>query len=387
MQLNTTKMMNKIMFAVFVCAIIWQMPALAASERPPDFLGIETSPPYFTDVQEGHAHYLAINFLYEKGIIDGYADGTYKSENSVNRAEALKMILLAFNIEIEDTGGRIQDTGETEEVTETEIFFKDLENGEITEVAAPVIPLEAITPTGFSDVDETVWFKPFVDTAVKNKLINGYPDGSFGASRPITLVEALKINLEADKALLPIEVPDEIFVDTHATDWFSAYVLYAKDLSILNIAPANTITPHQELSRGKLAELIYRIHKSKNGHKFGIASYYGDMFHGRRTASGETLDNNAMTAASRTLAFGTVVRVTNPRNGQTVDVTITDRGPYVYGRVLDLTKGAFTKIFHPGAGIARVEYRIITQEELDAEQEALAKEKEAMIIESFLPKK
>lgn len=69
----------------------------------------------------------------------------------------------------------------------------------------------------------------------------------------------------------------------------------------------------------------------------GQASWYGPGFHGRRTASGERFDTNAMTAAHRSLPFGTRVRVVNKHNGQSVVVRINDRGPYARGRVIDLS--------------------------------------------------
>jgi rare lipoprotein A len=72
----------------------------------------------------------------------------------------------------------------------------------------------------------------------------------------------------------------------------------------------------------------------------GIASYYGKEFHGRKTANGETFDMNAMTAAHRTLPFGTMVRVTNLSNDQSVTVRINDRGPFIKGRIIDLSYGA-----------------------------------------------
>ncbi|PAU64493.1 hypothetical protein BZL41_09890 [Pseudomonas sp. PIC25] len=69
----------------------------------------------------------------------------------------------------------------------------------------------------------------------------------------------------------------------------------------------------------------------------GKASYYGSRHHGRRTASGERFDQNALTAAHRTLPFGTRVRVTNLNNARTVVVRINDRGPYGRGRIIDLS--------------------------------------------------
>lgn len=76
----------------------------------------------------------------------------------------------------------------------------------------------------------------------------------------------------------------------------------------------------------------------------GKASWYGPGFHGRKTANGEKFNMGAMTAAHKTMAFGTKLRVTNKRNGKSVVVRINDRGPFVGGRMLDLSKAAATQI-------------------------------------------
>jgi len=85
----------------------------------------------------------------------------------------------------------------------------------------------------------------------------------------------------------------------------------------------------------------YKIFK-KTAH----ASYYADKFHGRRTASGKKYDKNGLTAAHKTLPFGTKVKVTNLTNGKVVVVEITDRGPFVKGREIDLSRKAFMSITH-----------------------------------------
>ncbi|RKZ28309.1 septal ring lytic transglycosylase RlpA family lipoprotein [bacterium] len=89
----------------------------------------------------------------------------------------------------------------------------------------------------------------------------------------------------------------------------------------------------------------------------GLASYYADEFHGHPTASGEIFDMNGLTAAHRTLPLGTRIRVTNLENGKEVIVTVNDRGPYVKGRILDLSKGAAEKIdmLTSGTAIVRIE--------------------------------
>jgi rare lipoprotein A len=91
----------------------------------------------------------------------------------------------------------------------------------------------------------------------------------------------------------------------------------------------------------------------------GTASYYGPGFNGRRTASGERFDQNALTAAHRSLPFGTRVRVTNLANGKSVVVRINDRGPFKRSRIIDLSKGAAQKIDMIGTGTARVRLEVL----------------------------
>ena len=91
----------------------------------------------------------------------------------------------------------------------------------------------------------------------------------------------------------------------------------------------------------------------------GEASYYSDKLQGRSTASGEPYDKNALTAAHRKLAFGTKVRVTNKANGQSVVVRINDRGPYAKGRIIDLSRAAFSAIGNTSAGVMDVTLEVV----------------------------
>lgn len=86
----------------------------------------------------------------------------------------------------------------------------------------------------------------------------------------------------------------------------------------------------------------------------GGGSWYGPGFHGRPTASGERFNQNAMTAAHRSLPLGTVVTVTNQRTGKVIKVRINDRGPFVNGRIIDLSKAAAAKLGTKQAGVGRV---------------------------------
>jgi rare lipoprotein A len=91
----------------------------------------------------------------------------------------------------------------------------------------------------------------------------------------------------------------------------------------------------------------------------GVASWYGHPYHGRRAANGEVYDMEKLTAAHRTLAFDTWVRVENLSNRKTVEVRITDRGPFVGGRIIDLSHAAGRQIELIGPGTARVRLEVV----------------------------
>lgn len=88
---------------------------------------------------------------------------------------------------------------------------------------------------------------------------------------------------------------------------------------------------------------------------YGAASYYGHSWNGRKTACGEIFNTDSFTCAHRTLPFGTMLKVTNKKNGKSVVVRVTDRGPYVKGRIIDLTLAAAKKIDMVHAGVVPVE--------------------------------
>ena len=91
----------------------------------------------------------------------------------------------------------------------------------------------------------------------------------------------------------------------------------------------------------------------------GMSSYYGKKFAGKKTASGDVFNPNEMTAAHRTYKFGTKLKVTNPLNNKSVIVTVNDRGPFIKGRELDLSRAAFEKIADIRKGVLKVTVEII----------------------------
>lgn len=108
-----------------------------------------------------------------------------------------------------------------------------------------------------------------------------------------------------------------------------------------------------------LSRELHRTHKKARVTE-GRASFYADQFHGHKTANGETFNREKLTAAHPSLPFGTWVRVTNLRNGKDVIVRINDRGPFVKGRIIDLSRGAAKEIGLTQAGTARVKLEALS---------------------------
>ena len=121
----------------------------------------------------------------------------------------------------------------------------------------------------------------------------------------------------------------------------------------------NFSTKNMLMSKNLILSLLILLLLNSCGYttRKGIASYYADFYEGRTTANGEKFRQNKITAAHKTLPFGTIVKVTNLANNKTVVVRINDRGPYVKGRIIDLTKAAAKEIDMIGAGISKVKIK------------------------------
>lgn len=161
--------------------------------------------------------------------------------------------------------------------------------------------------------------------------------------------QAQDVKFAAESRVVPVEpqAPQPAFQPSEAAQFDNAFARFAEPIEpalpdhavdITTIEPAQpTATPIGP----------------------GVASYYGRRFHGRRTANGERFDMNALTAAHKTLPFGSRVRVTNTRNGESVVVRINDRGPFVRGRHIDVSRAAAEQIGIVGSGHGRVELELI----------------------------
>lgn len=94
----------------------------------------------------------------------------------------------------------------------------------------------------------------------------------------------------------------------------------------------------------------------------GVASYYSDRFHGRKTASGDRYDKSAMTGAHRSLPLGSKVRVTNLGNGKSVVIEINDRGPWAGKRLLDMSRRAAQDLGMISSGVAKVQLEMVDED-------------------------
>ncbi len=146
------------------------------------------------------------------------------------------------------------------------------------------------------------------------------------------------------------ERPDMEF--DHLQGMITDYPIVATDQALTSRVTRDQLIKLLQKIDGLLAKEIHEV------------SFYADYFHGRGTAFGETFDMNDITAAHRSLPHNTLVKVTNVENGESVIVRINDRGPYVDGRDMDLSKGAFGEIAHHGEGLLRATFERLGDPEL-----------------------
>lgn len=134
-----------------------------------------------------------------------------------------------------------------------------------------------------------------------------------------------------------------------------------------------SITKDQLNLQPKQTLVVSRGMSSRNGHPYqvGTASWYGDYFQGKTTASGEPYDMNDLTAAHPSLPLGTRIKVTNLRNGRAVILRVNDRGPVVDGRIIDVSYGAAQILGMSGTGVQRVRLDLAPERRTKAVQAAI----------------
>jgi hypothetical protein len=183
-------------------------------------LTAEEAKDLFSDVDQTHTNAKAIAYLKDHDIIGGYPDGTFQPDKTVSRVEALKMILLAFNI--------------------------------------------SLTPTAdltFPDTDSEQWYAPYIGRALKLSVVKGYDDGSFKPAQTVNRAEFLKILFEATNTLVPEvnEVSNAPYPDVDPTAWFAGYAKFAESKNLVPTNADGGLEPSIGMTRADVAEVIYRL--------------------------------------------------------------------------------------------------------------------------------
>lgn len=187
----------------FAVLLIFSLPAVAGS---------------FPDVPSDHQNYHAIEFLDKNEIVGGYKDGTFKPDKFVNRAEAAKIIVGAFDIAFDGN---------------YEVLFPDVPSSE--------------------------WYFPYVMGGREAGIISGHSNGTFKPTDTVNLAETLKMMLLAAKIELPAEILTDVFDDVPKTAWYAKHALYARDKNIVLSDKNGHLNANQPMTRAKFAEVIYRM--------------------------------------------------------------------------------------------------------------------------------
>jgi len=291
----------------------------------------------FNDVLEGNVYFTSLQYLKEQGLVTGYEDGTFKPNQPINRAEAVKMLtkIIPFNA----------------------FSLVELPRASIEKIT--VSSTQPLIKSPFPDIQNDQWYFEPVVQAFTNKVISGFPDGKFRPTETINKAQAIKMAvLESG---MPTTTEQETnFKDVTAEDWFFNYAKLAKQKTFVVADRQGNLNAGETLNRGDFALLLYRMLKNQQESSyFGRATYYATYLEGNGTSSGEAYNPEALTSAHLSLPFGTIVKVTNIANGKEVIVKINDRGPYPEGIVLDLSKTAFSQIASLSTGVINIEYQVV----------------------------
>ncbi|PIV90263.1 hypothetical protein COW46_05290 [Candidatus Gracilibacteria bacterium CG17_big_fil_post_rev_8_21_14_2_50_48_13] len=171
----------------------------------------------FTDVPKDNKHVVAINDLFDRKVITGYNDNTFRPDNVVNRAEALKFILAGIGTQVDSSN----------------------------------------TGNSFSDINPGDWHAPYVKKAKEMGIVGGNPDGTFAPGRTVTRAEFVKMLLEASRWNKDVSNIPVTFPDVPKTAWFASYVTYAGYIGLLERDNQGNMLPGQGVTRGEVAEMMY----------------------------------------------------------------------------------------------------------------------------------
>ena len=192
----------------------------------------------FTDVSIKSAYYDGIHFMQEHGFVNGYLDGTYRSYNKINRAEFMKIITLVHNYQID-------------------LLEKMHPNGPYWEDAMCIYIMGGCDPDIkqcflLIDVQLNDWFAPYVCHGISQKIIDGYPDKTFRPANNINIAEASKIIA----GTFDLDISSFDRAQDDIMEWYGPYM---DALRVLDVLPSIIDSPDHLLTRGEMAEIIYRV--------------------------------------------------------------------------------------------------------------------------------
>ena len=218
--------MKKILFSLLLLCIFSGISEISAQNT------VNTRFPYFSDVQSSHKNFFAITDLMQRGVINGYADGTFQPDKPVSRAETLKILLLG------------------------------------SQINAPKLTLSQKKSEIFSDVENTEWYARYVQEAKKRKIVKGRGDsGKFFPADTVNKAEALKMLLLVNRQKIS-DAHEKPYNDVEISDWFSGYFMQAQEKKLFDQSSSQNVHPAQTLTRGDLVEMMYRYQQQKLKREF-----------------------------------------------------------------------------------------------------------------------
>lgn len=272
----------------------------------------------FADVAESDLYAPALTYLKGKGVIEGYEDGTFQPERTMNRAEALKMLYEGVDEDISD---------ETRKV--------------------------------FPDVPQDAWYARYVTHAQSQGVVKGYPDGTFQPGNTINKAESLKILLNILREDTSVVTQEDIATFSRGQElWYAPFLLQAHRLGLLDALNPEDYALSGDVTRGELAEMLYRILYLRENNlevydtaERGRISYYSDTLIGNKTSSGEPYRAEIFSAAHKEVPLHSYVQVVDADAGTSLLVRVNDRGPHTAGGVVDLAREAFKVFYTTSRGV------------------------------------
>ncbi|MBU0577633.1 S-layer homology domain-containing protein [Patescibacteria group bacterium] len=218
LKFSITVILSVFVFALFANFASAQTTTSTAS-------GIQAVATGFSDVSRAHSYYVSITYLNEVGVLGGYSDGTFKPENTINRAEVLKVILSGAGIQPAET-------------------FEQL----------------------FPDVNADHWFAPYVLKAKELGFVKGNDiDGTFAPAREVNLAEFLKMLLIANGLNVDTLQGQSVVPNVPLDAWYASYVNYAAALGIIDRDSEGNVDVSKILTRGEVANTIYLLSVIRGG--------------------------------------------------------------------------------------------------------------------------